>query len=151
MEDFNFLNSITIIGLTLVVIILLLLIFRSVLLWFWKINTQVDLLMKNNQILDKILVELKKNSTEKDFFESRNSIRNENLEKSTENSYNPDTEKTEVIFKNEIKKMIENLKSDEIIIEDKKTKKISIIKKSKYEIDKELHLSHNYNLIYKND
>lgn len=57
--DNNILNTLTIVGISLFSLIILLLLFRSVLLWFWKINKQVELSEKNNFILNEILIELK--------------------------------------------------------------------------------------------
>lgn len=51
---------------------------------------------------------------------------------------------------NQIQHLIDELKEDEMIVEMKADDKIEVIKKSKYEMDLELHLT-NYTVVYLND
>ena len=133
----------------LLISIALWLILRQVFLWYWKVDKIVDLLEKNNSLLESILVgkniksqtDLNTTTENKPIPETKGKINNE-FEKITKTNEKPLSE--------EVLKLIEKLKKDELIIEMKDSKLIKIIKKEQYNFDKELHLSHKYIIVYEN-
>ncbi|KUO66737.1 MAG: hypothetical protein APF83_11270 [Lutibacter sp. BRH_c52] len=132
-----------------IISIALWLILRQVFLWYWKINKIVELLEKNNALLESVLV--KNNNVNQTDLNSK--IEKNPTTESNEKSNIKTEKKIEKIekpFSEEVQKLIEKLKNDELIIKIKDTNEIKIIKKEQYDLDKELHLSHKYIVIYEN-
>jgi len=133
----------------LLITIALWLILRQVFLWYWKVNKIVELLERNNSLLESILIGKDKENL------IDLTVKNENkpISESKENQYKEpekSTEKNEKPLSDEILKLIEKLKKDELIIEMKSSNEIKIIKKEQYDLDRELHLSHKYIVLYEN-
>ena len=60
MRSDEILNYLTIALISISLFIILFLIFRFIILWYWKINKRIELLEKNNSLLNKIHSELVK-------------------------------------------------------------------------------------------
>ena len=129
----------------LIISIILWLILREVFLWYWKVNKIVELLEKNNSLLESVLI----GKNRKNPIDLLTEIENKPISEKKEND-NIEPEKNEKPLSEEIQKLIEKLNKDELIIEIKSSKEIKIIKKEQYNLDKELHLSHKYTILYEN-
>ena len=73
--------------------------------------------------------------------------------KKRQNYFNEKPIKSEInsdLLKDNLFYLKDNLKDDEIIIQNKKGDELRVIKKSQYELEKELHLSSKYIVIYEN-
>lgn len=130
----------------LIITIALWLILRQVFLWYWKVNQIVELLEKNNSLLESVLIG-------KNQIDLPTKIENKPISETKENrNIEPEkiTKKIEKPLSEEIQKLIKKLNKDELIIEIKSSKEIKILKKEQYDLDKELHLSHKYTIIYEN-
>jgi len=124
-------------------IILLIFFFRVIFLWYWKVNFQVDLSTKSNSLLESIL------------HSSKISKKDTSTEKPIKNIIKPEieseVEEINKLLDDKIGELISILKDDQMIIEIKNNKELKVVQKSRYEMDKDLHLSHKYNVIYLNN
>lgn len=118
MENYNEYTSLV---LVIIVLVVLFIIFRSFFLWFWKVDTRVDLLSKNNILLEKIVNELKKTTSN-----------SEDVNKNEKFELNYD----------EVNEQVNKMEIGQVLIQFKKTGKFLIIEKSKYELDKKLYDNH---------
>ena len=143
---------------TLIILIIIFLAFRFVNLWYWKIDKAINLFTTNNELLEKILLELKENAslkskkliTKNEIAKQSNEGLNEILKKKEVAKKTPKEIAKEELLNREISKLKENLNDDEMIIRMKQNKELKIIKKSQYELDKDLHLSGKYLVVFKN-
>lgn len=136
------------------VLVLIFIIFRSVILWFWKVNTHIELMTENNNLLKNILAELKVKSinTEDSIQGLKEIIRDESVKK-VKPKKEPLTNKIKEIFvpqEEELNEMIKKLQDHQLIIKIKANNMLAIMDKAQYELDKELHLSNSYEVVYLN-